>query len=60
MTREDLVKKLQATAEAMDSAADSLDFYGGSANAVMHAAELAGAAKMVAEWADELEKEEIK
>jgi len=58
MTREDLVKKLRATAEVMDSAADSLDFYGGfSANAVQHAAELAGAAKMVAEWADELEKD---
>jgi len=60
MTRDELVKRLRATAEVMDSAADSLDFYGGSANAVQHAAELAGAAKMVAEWADELEKEEIK
>jgi hypothetical protein len=59
MTRDDLVKKLRATAEVMDSAADSLGFYGGfSANAVQHAAELAGAAKMVAEWADELEKEQ--
>jgi len=57
MTRDELVTKLRSTAEAMDSAADSLDFYGGSANAVMHAAELSGAAKMVAEWADELEKE---
>jgi len=60
MTRDELVKKLRATAEVMDSSADSLDFYGGSANAVQHAAELAGAAKAVAEWADELEKEEIK
>jgi hypothetical protein len=58
MTRDDLVKKLRATAEVMDSAADSLDFYGGSANAVQHAAELAGAAEIVGEWADELEKEE--
>jgi hypothetical protein len=58
MTRDELVKKLRATAEVMNSAADSLDFYGGSANAVQHAAELAGAAEIVGEWADELEKEE--
>ena len=58
MTRDELVKRLRATAEVMDSAAGSLDFYGGfSANAVQHAAELAEAAKMVSEWASELEKE---
>ncbi len=58
MTRDELVTRLRATAEVMDAAADSLDFYGGvSANAVQHAKELAGAAKMVIEWADEIEKE---
>lgn len=61
MTRDELVKRLRDTAEMMDTAADWLDFYGGfSANAVQHAAELAGAAKMVVEWADELEKEQGK
>jgi len=58
MTRNELVNRLRATAAVMDAAADSLDFYGGfSANAVRHAAELAGAAKMVIEWADEIERE---
>jgi hypothetical protein len=58
MTRDELVKRLRATAKIMNASADSLNFYGGfSANAVRHAAELAGAAKMVAEWANELEKE---
>lgn len=60
MTRDELVKRLRDTAEMMDTAADSLAFYGASANAVQHAAELDGAAKMVVEWADELEKEQGK
>ncbi len=59
MTRTELVKKLRDTAELMDRAATSLHFYGvASARAVRHAQELAGAAEMVGEWADELEKEE--
>ena len=58
MTRAALVKKLRDTAEIMASTADALDFYGGSSDAVQHAEELAGAAEMVGEWADELEKEE--
>ena len=58
MTRAALVEKLRDTAEIMASTADALDFYGGSAEAVQHAKELAGAAEMVGEWADELEKEE--
>lgn len=59
MTRDELAKRLRATAEVMNAAAGSLHFYGGvSANAMQHAAELAGAATMVAEWADELEKEQ--
>lgn len=58
MTNADLVKKLRDTAKVMATAAGSLHFYGAvSANAVQHAAELAGAAEMVGEWADELEKE---
>jgi hypothetical protein len=57
MTRAELLKRLRATAESMDSTADSLDFYGGSADGVMHAAQLAKAAKIVSKWAEELEKE---
>lgn len=58
MTHTEIVKKLRDTAEIMASTADALDFYGGSAEAVQHAKELAGAAGMVSECADELEKEE--
>lgn len=57
MTRAELVKKMHDTAEIMASTADALEFYGGSDEAVNHAEELAGAAEMVAEWADELEKD---
>ena len=39
--------------------ANSLYFYGGfSAESAKHARELAGAAEIVSEWADELNKEE--
>ena len=59
MTRAELVQRLRYTAEVMSTAAGSLKFYGGfSGLAVQHAAELNGAAEIVGEWADELEKEE--
>ena len=59
MTRAELVQRLRATAHSMDVTAEYLKFYGGfSGLAVQHAAELAGAAEIVGEWADELEKEE--
>ena len=59
MTRTELVQRLRDTAHSMDVTAEYLKFYGGfSGLAVQHAAELAGAAEMVGEWADELEKEE--
>ena len=61
MTRAEIVKKLRDTSEIMAKSAASLHFYGvASARAVRHAEELAGAAEMVKEWADELEKEEAK
>jgi len=59
MTRTELVKKLRETAQVMATAAGSLRFYGAvSASAMKHAEELAGAAEIVGEWADELAKEE--
>jgi hypothetical protein len=59
MTRTELVQRLRETSQVMAIAARSLRFYGGfSGRAVQHAEELAGAAEMVGEWADELEKEE--
>ncbi len=58
MTRSEIVKRLLDTAETMASTANSLYFYCRSAESARHAAELAGAAEMVGEWADELEKEE--
>lgn len=60
MTRAELVKKMHDTADMMASTADALDFYGASAEAAHHAEELANAADIVGEWADELEKEEEK
>ncbi len=54
-----LVARLRDTAHSMKVTAEYLKFYGDSSGlAVQHAAELAGAAEMVYEWADELEKEE--
>ncbi len=54
-----LVQRLRDTSEMMAKTAASLKFYGAiSANATRHAEELRGAAEMVGEWADELEKEE--
>ncbi len=59
MTRTELVQRLRDTSAVMAFAAEELAFYGGfSGLAVQHAQELAGAAEMVGEWADELEKEE--
>ena len=61
MTRADLVQRLRDTSEMMASAAGLLSFYGAvSVYAVQYSEELAGAAEMVGEWADELEKEENK
>ena len=60
MTRTELVQRLRDTSKVMASAAGQLQFYGGfSGRAVQHAEELSGAAEMVGEWADELEKEEV-
>ena len=59
MTRAELVQRLRETSQVMTSAAVQLKFYGAvSANAMKHAEELAGAAEIVGEWADELAKEE--
>ncbi len=59
MTRAEIVKKLRDTSEIMASTANSMYFYGRlSVEARSHSAELAGAAEIVGEWADELEKEE--
>ena len=60
MNRAEIVQRLRNTAESMKLTAGTLEFYGGSDEAVNHAAELAGAAEIVGEWADELEKEEAK
>ena len=54
-----IVARLRDTAHSMKVTAEYLKFYGDSSGlAVQHAAELAGAAEIVGEWADELEKEE--
>ena len=54
-----IVARLRDTAHRMTVTAEYLNFYGDhSGLAVQHAAELAGAAEIVGEWADELEKEE--
>jgi len=59
MTRAELVQRLRETSQVMTNAAVQLKFYGAvSANAMKHAEELAGAAEIVGEWADELAKEE--
>ena len=59
MTRAELVQRLRYASKVMAAAAGSLRFYGAvSSRSVQHAAELAGAAEMVGEWVDELEKEE--
>lgn len=54
-----IVARLRDTAHRMKVTAEYLNFYGDhSGLAAQHAAELAGAAEIVGEWADELEKEE--
>ena len=53
-----LVARLRDTAHSMKVTAEYLKFYGGSDEAVNHAEELANAADIVGEWADELKKEE--
>ena len=59
MIRAELVQRLRDTAKVMEAAAGSLRFYGAvSSSAVQHSEELAGAAEIVGEWADELAKEE--
>lgn len=59
MTRTELVQRLRDTAHSMDVTAECLKFYGDSSGvAAQHAEELASAADIVGEWADELAKEE--
>jgi len=61
MTRAELVQRLRNTAHSMDVTAEYLQFYGRlSPEAAQHAEELSGAAEIVCEWADGLEKEESK
>ena len=61
MTRTELVQRLRDTAHSMDVTAEYLQFYGRiSPEAAKHAEELSGAAEIVCEWADGLEKEESK
>ena len=60
MTRTELVQRMRGTAISMQDTAAYLEFFGGCSEAVLHAGELNGAAEMVGEWADELEKEETK
>ena len=51
-----IVARLRDTAHRMKVTAEYLNFYGDhSGLAAQHAAELAGAAEIVGEWADELE-----
>ena len=58
MTRTEIVKLLRDTSINMQDTAAHLEFFGGCSEAVLHAGELNGAAEIVSEWADELEKEE--
>ena len=58
MTRAKLVQLLRYTAIDMQNTAAYLEFFGGSSEAVKHASELRGAAQVVAQWADELNKDE--
>lgn len=61
MNKKQLVQRLRRTANYMELTAEYLALlYGSSSEAVQHAAELLGASTMVAQWADELEKEEAK
>ena len=56
MKRAEIVQRLRNTAESMKFTAGTLEFYGGSSEAEQHAEELAGAAEIVGEWADALER----
>ena len=58
MTRAELVQRLRDTAYVMKWTAYVMRKHGGSPEAAHHAKELAGAAEIVGEWADELSKEE--
>ena len=58
MTRAELVQRLRDTEYSMKWTAYLMKKHVGSDEAVQHAEELAGAAEIVGEWADELAKEE--
>jgi len=60
MTIAELVKRMRDTEYSMKWTAYMMKKHVGSDEAARHAEELAGAAEMVGEWADELEKEETK
>ena len=60
MSRAELVKRLRDTEYSMKWTAYIMKRHVGSDEAARHAEELAGAAEMVGEWADEFEKEEKK
>ena len=58
MKLSELAKLMRDTEYSMKWAAHMMKKHGGSSEAVQHAEELAGAADIVGEWADELEKKE--
>ena len=60
MKRSELVKRMRDTEYSMKWTAYLIKKHVGSDEAAQHSEELAGAAEMVGEWADELEKEEAK
>lgn len=54
----ELPERLRALADEMTDAAAAMDYYGGFAEWSEHGRELAGAAGIVREWAEEITKQE--
>jgi len=54
-TKQEIAKQLRWLSKHMLDIATSMDYYGGLAEWAQHGAELAGAAGIAEQWADEIE-----
>jgi hypothetical protein len=56
----EIAKRLRVLADEMDQLSVDMDYYGGLANWAMHGREMAGAGRIAREWADNIERDEVR
>jgi len=59
LTKQDIARRLKRLSVMMHNLGGDMDYYGGVSTWAKHGLELAGASRIVDEWAREIEKEAI-